>query len=308
MVNTNTENQEDIRDKISRYFAELNLETGRNQRYHDHKETMAWLAFVYFITALVFFLINTDQIIQIFASFGSVWKCILLSLFPFLFFTALLFIIFQFIGKKRAAMRITEIEQLRKTLITNPDLFLSQIKNNKNRNDEKNNNNEQNKNNNNRTMIQVIDDIIDSKKKSKIKIIEKIKKILKSIQSNFIVYIVMFIIFAFTYGHFIINLKDVHVESNSAEFILINKNQYNDLEVILMEIMNSLEKYNISQSQKKELEHEIRTLDAQISSPRPKLEIINISINSILQIIENGIQNEPTTKLLNKIKLLNSGK
>jgi len=117
---------------LQKYFDELNLETRRNQIYHDHKERMAWLAFAFYIPAIIFWGSKAGEVLNslnlpcyIFVIFIAVPSSCGFFFTPFIL--AFLFINMQFRCRWIAAKRITALEKSRALLITDPKLFVAEI-------------------------------------------------------------------------------------------------------------------------------------------------------------------------------------
>jgi len=81
----------------------------------------------------------------------------------------------------------------------------------------------------------------------------------------------------------------------------IGEDRYEELKEIIQSLKDSIDQLGLEQQQKDDLEAEIQTIDAQMSSSKPKAAIITECLGSIRRIIEGAAGSVLASSLLGKI-------
>jgi len=80
-----------------------------------------------------------------------------------------------------------------------------------------------------------------------------------------------------------------------------NENRYGELKEVIQSLKESIDQFGIDQQQKSELQADIQTIEAQISSSKPKATIITECLSSIKRILEGAAGGALASGLLSKI-------
>jgi len=83
-----------------------------------------------------------------------------------------------------------------------------------------------------------------------------------------------------------------------------NENEYEELKEVIQSLKESIDQLGIDQQQKSELQADIQTIDAQMSSSKPKAAIITECLGSIKRILEGAAGSALASGLLSKIVAL----
>jgi hypothetical protein len=83
-----------------------------------------------------------------------------------------------------------------------------------------------------------------------------------------------------------------------------NENRYGELKEVIQSLNELIDQLDIGQQQKFELQVDIQTIEAQMSSPKPKAAIITECIGSIERILEGVTSSALASSLLSKIVAL----
>lgn len=81
----------------------------------------------------------------------------------------------------------------------------------------------------------------------------------------------------------------------------VNENRYEELKGVIQSLKESIDQFGIDQQQKSELQADIQTIEAQISSSKPKATIITECLGSIKRILEGAAGGAFAAGLLSKI-------
>jgi len=85
------------------------------------------------------------------------------------------------------------------------------------------------------------------------------------------------------------------------QVVNIGEDRYEELKEIIQSLKDSIDQLGLEQQQKDDLEAEIQTIDAQMSSSKPKAAIITECLGSIRRIIEGAAGSVLASSLLGKI-------
>ena len=108
----------------------------------------------------------------------------------------------------------------------------------------------------------------------------------------------------------IINIGDVknsniQIGSHGAtQVATFNENRYEELKEVIQSLKESIDQLGIDQQQKSELQADIQTIEAQMSSSKPKAAIITECLGSIKRILEGAAGSALASGLLIKIAAL----
>jgi len=93
----------------------------------------------------------------------------------------------------------------------------------------------------------------------------------------------------------------------ATQVVAIGEDRYEELKEIIQSLKDSIDQLGIEPQQKDDLQAEIRTMDAQMSSSKPKAAIITECLSSIRVIIEGATGSLLASSLLGKIVPLLGG-
>jgi len=100
------------------------------------------------------------------------------------------------------------------------------------------------------------------------------------------------------------HVKNLHVQIDSpgaTQVVTIDESGYDELKEVIKSLKESIDQLNIDQQQKSELQADIQTIEAQMSSPKPKAAIITDCLDSIKRILEGVAGSALASGLLSKI-------
>jgi len=83
-----------------------------------------------------------------------------------------------------------------------------------------------------------------------------------------------------------------------------NENKYEELKEVIQSLKESIDQLGIDQQQKSKLQADIRTIEAQMSSSKPKAAIITERLGSIKRVLEGVAGSALASGLLNEIASL----
>lgn len=96
--------------------------------------------------------------------------------------------------------------------------------------------------------------------------------------------------------------SQLQIDSHGAtQVATFNENGYEELKEVIQSLKESIDQLDINQQQKSELQADIQTLDAEISSSKPKAAIITDRLGSIERILEGVAGSALASGLLSKI-------
>lgn len=99
--------------------------------------------------------------------------------------------------------------------------------------------------------------------------------------------------------------SQLQIDSSGATQVATFKdNRYEELKEVIQSLKESIDQLGIDQQQKSELQVDIQTIEAQMSSPKPKTAIITDCIDSIKRILEGAASSALASSLLSKIVAL----
>ncbi|HWP91807.1 MAG TPA: hypothetical protein VNN20_06385 [Thermodesulfobacteriota bacterium] len=305
------------------YLPELNLEYQINGTYHNHKETMAWVATAFYLPTVIVFGYKAGEILH------SCHSKLLLPVFlSFIFILGFIFVNMQLRKRWDAANRITIIQQFRNLLISSPEKYKNKIKEYKEKYEKKIKNCEkkfkelpiviqQIRNseyrkkieeykdkikkyeNKDATLIELIDEEAAfnmQKRRNAIKCFFLLQKFDDRLKTELVTYLVLII-------GTVIAFYLAFVMANS-QVVAISEDKYDELKTIIQSIKVSIQQLPLDPDQKSELESQLITVETQLSSPKPKFIIINESVNSIRRILEGVSRIELARTLLRQIEFL----
>lgn len=93
----------------------------------------------------------------------------------------------------------------------------------------------------------------------------------------------------------------------ATQAVAIGKDKYEELKEVIQSLKDSIDQLGIEPQQKADLQAEIQTIDAQMSSSKPKATIITECLGSIRRIIEGAASSVLASSLLGKIVPLLKG-
>ena len=102
-------------------------------------------------------------------------------------------------------------------------------------------------------------------------------------------------------------MRNSQIQQGSPEATQVatfNENKYEELKEVIQSLKESIDQLGIDQQQKSELQADLQTIEAQISSPKPKTAIITNCIGSIKRILEGAASSALASSLLSKIVVL----
>jgi hypothetical protein len=84
----------------------------------------------------------------------------------------------------------------------------------------------------------------------------------------------------------------------------VNEDRYEELKEVIQSLKESIDKLDLESQDKSDIQAEIQTIEAQISSSKPKVTIITECLGSIRRILEGVASNTLAASLLSKIAAL----
>jgi len=90
----------------------------------------------------------------------------------------------------------------------------------------------------------------------------------------------------------------------ATQVVTIDESGYDELKEVIKSLKESIDRLNIDQQQKSELQVDIKTIDEEISSSKPKAAIITECLGSIKRILEGAVGGALASSLLSKIVAL----
>jgi hypothetical protein len=90
----------------------------------------------------------------------------------------------------------------------------------------------------------------------------------------------------------------------ATQAITFAQEKYDELKKVLLALKESIDQLNLQVEQKSDLQAEIQTIEAQMSSSKPKATIITESLGSIRRILEGAVGSAIASSLLSKILAL----
>ena len=99
-------------------------------------------------------------------------------------------------------------------------------------------------------------------------------------------------------------IRNSQIQQGSPEATQVatfNETGYGELKEVIESLKESIDQLGIAQQQKSELQADIQTIEAQMSSPKPKTAIITACLGSIKRILEGVADSALASDLLSKI-------
>jgi len=84
----------------------------------------------------------------------------------------------------------------------------------------------------------------------------------------------------------------------------VNEDRYEELKEVIQSLKESIDKLDLESQDKSDIQAEIQTIEAQMSSSKPKVTIITECLGSIRRILEGVASNTLAASLLSKIAAL----
>lgn len=99
-----------------------------------------------------------------------------------------------------------------------------------------------------------------------------------------------------------INSQIQQASPGASQVVSISESKYEDLKEIIKMLKDSVDKLQLQPQQLKEMQVEIDTIELQLTSPKPKTNIINECFNSTIRILEGVASNVIAFGLLEKLR------
>jgi hypothetical protein len=93
----------------------------------------------------------------------------------------------------------------------------------------------------------------------------------------------------------------------ATQVVTVGESRHEELKEVIQSLKKSIEQLGLSPQQKSDLQAEIQTIDAQMSSSKPKATIITECLGTIRRILEGAVSSTIASGLLSKIVALLGG-
>ena len=104
-----------------------------------------------------------------------------------------------------------------------------------------------------------------------------------------------------------VNSQIQQASPEATQIVGISENKYEELKEVIQSLKESIDKLNLEPQQKSDLQAEIQTIEAQMSSSKPKATIITECLSSIRRVLEGAAGSMLASNLLSKIVALLGG-